>query len=226
MKIVFSIGGSILVPGQIDKDYFQKISKFLRDLAVTNKVAVVAGGGRLARSYIEFARDFNASEAFCDLVGISASQMNAQVLAIAIGDKATIEPPKSFLDARRELDSDKIVVMGGTHPGHSTDAVAALFSEYIDADLLINASNTVGIYDKDPREFADAKLFDEVPASGLVELVSNKSMKAGGYELIDLIAAKIIERSGIRVIFLDGREIDNLRNAVSGRKFQGTIITK
>ena len=49
--------------------------------------------------------------------------------------------------------SNKIVVMGGTEPAHSTDAVGSILAEFIGAELLINATSVDGLYDKDPNKF-------------------------------------------------------------------------
>ena len=40
----------------------------------------------------------------------------------------------------------KIVVMGGTEPAHSTDAVGSLLAEYVNAELLINATSVDGLF--------------------------------------------------------------------------------
>jgi len=74
--------------------------------------------------------------------------------------------------------------MGGTEPGHSTDAVAALLAECVRADLFINASDIDGIYDKDPKKSRDAKRREKMSAEDLLELVKGNAMGAGKYELV------------------------------------------
>ncbi|RLI94399.1 MAG: UMP kinase [Candidatus Altiarchaeales archaeon] len=227
MKIVISVGGSIIygTNKNLDKNYIREISKFINKLQRGgNKIAIVTGGGELAGDYIEIAREFNASEAFCDLIGIDISRMNARILAIAIGDNAVIEPPKDFQKAKEEMDNGRIVVMGGTHPGHSTDGVSALLAEYVNADLLINATDVDGIYDKDPEMFKNAKLYDKISINKLLKMVQEKSINAGEYKLIDMLAVKIIQRSKIKTIFLNGRDIKNMQRAIEGNEFKGTMV--
>jgi uridylate kinase len=209
MKIVISLGGSVMVPNEIDKDYIQKFAKLARELHKKHQLAIVTGGGRTARKYIEPAREFGASEVFCDLIGIGA--------------EANMEPPKDHMDALKALDFGKIAVMGGTEPGHSTDAVAALFAEYMRADLFINVSDIDGVYDKDPKKNKDAKRLEKLSIDGLVDMIKGKSVGAGKYELIDILAVKVIQRSKIKTIFIS-KDPDNMRNAIDGKKFVGTAI--
>jgi len=224
MKIVISLGGSIIVPEEINKEFLAAFGKLARELHKKHELAIVTGGGRTARKYIEPAREFGASEVLCDLIGIEATRLNARLLSAAIGHEANFEPPKDHLDALKVLDFGKIAVMGGTEPGHSTDAVAALFAEYMRADLFINASDVDGIYDKDPRKNKDAKLCEKMSIEDLVDLVKNKSVGAGKYELLDILAAKVIQRSRIKTIFLNGKNLENMKNAIEGKKFIGTTI--
>lgn len=74
--------------------------------------------------------------------------------------------------------------MGGTEPAHSTDAVGSILAEFIEADLLINATSVNGLYDKDPRKYTDAVMFEEITASQMMDLLSNKDIKAGTYEFL------------------------------------------
>ena len=213
-----------MVPEAIDKEFIGKFAALARELHKKHELAIVTGGGKTARKYIESAREFGASEVFCDLIGIEATRLNAMLLSAAIGPEANMEPPKDHLEALKALDSKKIVVMGGTEPGHSTDAVAALLAEYMKADLFINASDVDGVYDKDPKKDRSAKRYDKITAEQLVDMIKTKSVGAGRYELIDIVAVKVIQRSRIKTIFLSGRDLPNMKKAIEGRKFTGTTI--
>jgi uridylate kinase len=225
MKIVISIGGSLLYPkDSIDVEYAKKFANFAKELSKKHQLVLVVGGGKLARKYIEMARKFGASEVFCDLLGIEATRMNARLLSVIIGEKANMEPPKDFVDALKALDFGKIVVMGGTDPGHSTDAVAAIIAEYINANLLINATNVDGVYDKNPNAHKDARLYKKISVKKLIDILKDYSINAGKYELMDIVAAKVIQRSKIKCIFLNGKKLRNLKNAIEGKRFIGTVI--
>ena len=224
MKIVFSIGGSILAPDRVDEDYAGKLSNLLIQLSQGNQVVAVVGGGRPARRAIEKARDKGASWAECDHAGILATRENAKALIQKLEGKSNRRIPESIHEAAESYKGG-ILVMGGTEPGHSTDAVAALLAEWLKADLLVNASNVDAVYDKNPKEHSDAKPYKEIPIKELMGILWNCSMEAGKYPLLDLTSARIIERSRIRTIILDGRDLKNLRNAIEGRPYKGTTVT-
>ena len=93
--------------------------------------------------------------------GIKKTRDNAKKLLDVLGESAFQEIPESIMQAGEQF-GGKIVVMGGTEPGHSTDAVAALVADWVNADILINASNIDFVYDSNPKEKPDAKKIDSM----------------------------------------------------------------
>jgi uridylate kinase len=106
--------------------------------------------------------------------------------------------------------------MGGTVPGHTTDAVAALFAEMIDADLLVYATSVPGVFSADPNQRDDVERYDQLVAGELVDIIASIETAAGSNAPVDLLAAKIIERSGLRAIVLDGTDPARIVEAVTG----------
>jgi len=223
MKVIFSYGGSILAPNKIDEEMMKKTAALLKNISRKHRVAVVVGGGRPAREKIQEAREKGESETYCDHVGILATRQNAGELRDELGETAVDRIPETLHEAAG-LFGDKILVMGGTEPGHSTDAVAALLADWIQADLFINASNIDYVYDKNPKENQDAKPVKKLTPDELIHMVSNMDSNAGGYALIDYTAAKTIKRSGIKTIVLDGTDLENIEKAIEGREYRGTVI--
>ena len=107
----------------------------------------------------------------------------------------------------------------------TADAVSAVLAEYIGAELLINATSTEGVYTSDPKKNRDAKKFDSMTPQQLIEIVMKTEMVAGANSPVDLLAAKIIERSNIKTIVLNGEYPQSIVDAVSG-KHKGTVIEK
>ncbi len=222
MKAVIALGGSVLVPDRVDEKYLKGFSEFALKMSEKNTLAIVVGGGKTARRAIAETRKEGGNEVQCDYAGIEASRYNASVLSQQMG----IEPiiPETLLEAEKVLKTEGIVIMGGTEPGHSTDAVAAMLAELTKADLIIKATDVDGVYDRDPQKHKDAKMLKELSADELSGMVGGMSQDAGKYELFDMLSVKILKRSGIRCAVLDGRDLKNLEQAINGKGFKGTII--
>nr|2IJ9_A Chain A, Uridylate kinase [Archaeoglobus fulgidus DSM 4304]2IJ9_B Chain B, Uridylate kinase [Archaeoglobus fulgidus DSM 4304] len=218
MKVVLSLGGSVL---SNESEKIREFAKTIESVAQQNQVFVVVGGGKLAREYIKSARELGASETFCDYIGIAATRLNAMLLISAIPSAAK-KVPVDFMEAEELSKLYRVVVMGGTFPGHTTDATAALLAEFIKADVFINATNVDGVYSADPKSDTSAVKYDRLSPQQLVEIVSRSSAKAGTNVVIDLLAAKIIERSKIKTYVILGTP-ENIMKAVKGEAV-GTVI--
>ena len=226
MILVYSLGGSILA-GR-DAESLKEYATALKNLAQEHQVFVVVGGGKIAREYIGKARALQAGEAFCDLLGIGATRLNAMLLIAALGRAAAPEPAESYAGALSASAGGRIVVLGGMAPGQTTDAVAALLAEYVGADRLIVATSVDGVYSADPETDPRAVKFDKMTAKDLVSLAMETEMKAGSRSPVDPLAAKIIERSSIFTVVVHGADPKNLKRGAegghSGTEISGTEI--
>lgn len=225
MKIVIAIGGSILLK-EYDYQKFQEYSEILKLLSNEHELFVVVGGGKPARDYINVIRDLNGGEAQCDDIGIEVTRINAKLLLTALGDYAYQRVPHNFQEALEFSASGKIIVMGGTEPAHSTDAVSAILAEYIHADKLINLTSVDGMYNKDPNKYEDAELIKEITASEMMEFISGKDTKAGTYEFFDMTAIQMIKRSSIETVIANGYTPENLTKVINGEDIGTKIINE
>lgn len=203
MKVVISLGGIFFA----DAEKVKRVAAVFDELAQSCSLCVVTGGGGRARDYIALARDLGANEALCDYMGIALTRINAKLLITALHN-AYPEPLLDYKDvavAKVNGDDGRITVMGGVSPGYTTDAVAAILAEYVNADLLLIVTSVDGVYDVDPRTDPTAKKFDRLSPKELVALTMKGELKAGSRIVIDPVAAKIIERSGIKTVVIDGR---------------------
>ena len=211
---------------EYDNKKFQEYSDILKDLSKQHELYVVVGGGKPAREYINIVRDLGAGEAQCDDIGIEITRINAKLMLLALGDAAYQRVPHNFHQALEFSASGKIVVMGGTEPAHSTDAVSAILAEYVQADKLINLTSVDGMYTKDPNKFDDAELVPEITATDLLKFLSGKDMKAGTYEFFDNTAVQMIKRSDLETVIANGFKPENLIKAVNGENVGTKIINK
>ncbi len=224
-KLVLSLGGSVLMPS-LEENRLSAYAEVLRRISREASLLVVVGGGGEARRYIRVARDLGLDEAFGDEIGILVTRLNAALLAGVLGDAAYPAVARSQTEACCYAESGKIVVMGGITPAQTTDAVAAVLAERAGADLLVNATSVDGIYTADPKTDPSAERIDLLTPGELVEIVGSASLCAGSNTVIDLIAAKVLERSGIPMLVLDGRDPRNLLDALLNGTFQGSLVSR
>ncbi|MFW5904023.1 MAG: UMP kinase [Candidatus Saliniplasma sp.] len=225
-EIVISIGGSILLPDDDDVSYIQELAEILKSLKEEYKLYLVVGGGSTARRYIKWGRSLGADEATLDELGISTSKLNARLLIIAMGKDVYPIPADNFDEAISAGNHYSVITMGGTHPGHTTDAVAAMLAERLNSDKLINATSIDGVYTADPKKDKDAKKIPELDYDRLLEIVSKSEGGAGPNVVFDPLAAKIIKRANIETYIVDGRDLGSFENAVRGKQFTGTRIVE
>ncbi len=219
MKVI-ALGGSVLF-GDFDTDTLKKFAEVINQYS--GKLAIVVGGGRVARKYIESARSLGADEVTCDMIGIAVTRINASILAVAV-ENCPVMIPEDFVTAKEILERYGRVIMGGTFPGHTTDAVSALLAEFLKADELLIATSADGVYTKDPRFHRDAEKIEKLTSDELVEIVSVNSTEAGGSSVVDLLASKIIQRSRIRTRIFYGTP-ENLRKALNGEKIGSIVVS-
>lgn len=220
---VLKLGGFAFAP-DLSAEKIRAYSRIMRSFSRKNKLAVVAGGGPLARRYISAARELGASEAVCDQIGIHVSRLNARLLISGLGESAYPEVAGSLEEFARSATSELIVVMGGFQPGQSTNAVAALVAEATRADLFVNATDVDGVYTSDPQKDQHAKRLDEVTIDDLIRILSREGTRAGEYALMDTVALQVIKRSRVPTVVVDGRDQSNLEKALQGKHVGTRII--
>ena len=223
-RVVIKLSGSIFsqdLHNNSIKEYaemFSHISKKVHPI-------VIAGGGKIARLYINLARSLGSDEATLDIMGIEVSRLNARLLIAALDGLAYLQVPTDLENVAMAVQSGKIVVVGGLHPGQSTNATSALIAEKIKASKFLNATDVDGIYDTDPNTNKNAKLFKEVTIEQCLKILQRGSSMAGTYDLMDIVALKVIERSNIATRVLRS-DVSNIKNAIDGKHWIGTEIAQ
>ena len=223
MKAVIKLGG-FAFPSDPEKPLVMEYVKLFSGLVGERHLVVVTGGGEIARQYIKSAREMDVSESMCDHLGILASRLNARLLADGLGEYAFPEIPTTIEELKHYFASGKIVAMGGLTPGHSTNAVAAIAAETVGADMLVNATDVDGVYSSDPAKDEGAKKLEKVTVPELTAILSTVQMKAGSYDLMDPLALRIIARSKLRTVIVNGRNPANVSKALRNERI-GTEIT-
>ena len=223
MRIVVRIGGSV-VANPINIDLMSKYADIIKVVKQQgHEVVVVVGGGALARQFIGFAKELNLDMTAQDEIAISCSRLFAQLFQKKIGEIACNKVAVTLDDAAQCLRDGKVVVMGGLKPGITTDTVAALVAERVEAELLVKGTDQDGVYDKDPRNHPNAIKLDRLSIEDLAKIFDGSVHKAGIHQIIDPEALKVLGRKKLKLVIVNGFKPENLLAAINGEAV-GTVI--
>jgi uridylate kinase len=222
--VVVSLGGSVLIPCDENSRYLASLAVLMRQASSGLRLFLVCGGGKVARYYIGEGRALGASERQLDEMGIMVTRVNARLLQLALGAAAASGTPSSAREAAELGRGGGIVVMGGTEPGHTTDAVAAMVAAEVGAARIVNATSVPAAYTKDPRKHADAVRLSRMTHAELHTLVNKGMHGAGPSDVFDRKGAEIAMRANIPILIVAGRDLEDLGRAVRGEPIEGTYV--
>jgi len=220
MKTVLRIGGSVLgSPPSVEVvDGYSHVIGELNSNGTS--VAVVVGGGEVARDYIKSAKGMGLSPYQQDTVAIHASRLNARLMAMKLGGVSSV--PTSIDGMLQRLARNRVAVMGGLRPGITTDTVAAMVAQRWDADLLVKGSDQRGIYTADPRTNKKARMLDKLTYERMKEILGGDHTP-GIHSIVDPVAVQHLAESRIKLIVLNGADPKNVLKAVRGERI-GTLV--
>jgi uridylate kinase len=225
MRVTICFGGSVIAPEKPNTDLIQEIAKTVSILKSKNyEILIVTGGGGPARMYIEAAKRLGAPNVELDKIGIDVTRLHARMLISALGEIAEPEPMTTVEAAVRAAFKNKVPVMGGTKPGHTTDYVAAMLAKYSGSELLIFFSDVDGVYTADPKRDPKAKKIETMTTKELGKRFATVKAEPGMKTIIDPIAAKLIERSKFKTLVMGAHEIKRLPKILEGAGHSGTTI--
>jgi uridylate kinase len=223
MRLVIRIGGSV-VASPINIDLISKYAEVIKSVREQgNDTAVVLGGGALAREFIRIASNLGLDMVAQDEVAISCSRLFAQLFLKKLGEAACSRVATTLDDAAQCFSEGKIVVMGGLKPGITTDTVAALVAEHLDAELLVKGTDQNGVYDKDPRKHPNASKLDYLSIEDLAIVFEHQEHQAGIHQVIDPEAIKVLKRNRLKLVVVNGFVPENVLAAIKGENV-GTVI--
>jgi uridylate kinase len=223
MRVVLRIGGSV-VASPINVKLIAAYVELLKTLRKQgHEVAAVVGGGQLARDFIATAKNLCLPMQAQDEIAISVSRLFAQLFVEKLGSAGFDRVAVTLDEAAECLAKGKILVMGGLKPGITTDAVATLVAERVDADLLVKGTDQDGVFDKDPRKHKDAMKLDHMFLDDLCKVLELNRHEAGMHQVIDPVAIEVLKRNHMQLIVVNGFKPENVLAAVKGETV-GTVI--
>ena len=218
--IVFSLGGSLIVPDKVDHEYLKKFKEFIQKLTKKYKIIIVTGGGKTAREYMKEISD----EKIKSIIGIAITKLNAKLIAGLFNIKSEI--PDTLRDVKKNIDENNLVVTGalGFQENMTSDGNAAEIAEYLKAKIFVNLTNVNGLYERDPKKYRDSKLISYVDYRSFLEIVKKIKYEAGQHFVLDQASAEIISRSKTETAILNGKNLKNLERFFDKKEFIVTII--
>jgi uridylate kinase len=219
--IVISLGGSLVAPGEVDIGFLKSFKYCLEKYLDKKQFFVLVGGGKTARFYQKAMLEFGAKSQDRDWIGIDATKMNAKVVKQVFNNYSY---PQIFSDPNKKIKTTKPVVVGaGWKPGWSTDYDAVLIAKNHKASTIINLSNVDYVYDKNPNDFSDAKPLKEVDWKTFERIVGDK-WTPGLNMPFDPRASKLAAKLKLKVIMLNGKNLERLEDFLNNKPFIGTVI--
>lgn len=222
--IIISLGGSLIIPEEIDKDFLKDFkSLILSHVAKGKKFVIITGGGKVCRKYQNVAKELSTpSDIDLDWIGIASLKLNAELLRVVFGLHAHEEVISTLA---KLTPSKKPIIIGSAYePGHSTDFDTVEGAISVGAKNIINLSNTDYVYDADPKINPDAKKIEKISWADYRALIPAE-WNPGLNSPFDPIASKMAQEHGLEVVIMNGKPIENLANYLDGKEFLGTTIS-
>ena len=232
-RVLLKLSGQTLagsgLAGYLDPEVLRLVArevKSVRDDGVD--VAIVVGGGNLMRG-VQMAERIGVSRATADQMGMLATVINALALQDAMEREGLETRVQTTVEMRqvaepyirrravRHLEKGRVVIFaaGTGSPYFTTDTAAALRALEIEAEAVLLAKNGVdGVYDKDPRDSADAVRF---PTLEYMEVLNR------GLKVMDATATSLCMDNDLPIVVFDITRAGNLRRAVRGDEI-GTLV--
>ncbi len=222
-KVVISLGGSVIIPDNVDYKYLKKFSKLIKKFSGKNKVVILTGGGNTARKYIKPLVKLKAGDRAYGLIGIAATRMNARLVRRVFD--VSEELPETLNDVKKALRKSNLVICGalGMKIGRTSDSNAAEVASMMKADFFVNITNVDGLFDKNPVIYKNAKFISKISFNDFLKRANKIKYKAGQHFVLDQVAARLIKKCKIKT-FIVGKDLRNLKKVLNGKEFYGTII--
>lgn len=225
--IVVSVGGSLLVPQDIDTAFIKNFrSLVLSKTREGSSFYIVAGGGRLARNYQKAAHEIRGEDTLeqedMDWLGIHSTRLNAHLLRTIFIEEAQariVKNPTSRIRAK-----ESIIIGAGWKPGWSTDYCAVLAAKALGATKLVNLSNIDYVYTADPRKDPTATKIEKITWAEFRKLIPSE-WDPGLSAPFDPVASREAEAANLEVTIINGEKLEEFRNYLDGKPFVGTTIS-
>ena len=223
--VVVSVGGSLIVPDQIDTVFLKSFRELLlRKIEQGLSFYIIAGGGKTARRYQQAAEEVRGGlhPEDIDWLGIHSTRLNAHLMRALFLEEAQARIVKNPTRGIRGTSS--IIVGAGWKPGNSTDYCAVMAAKKLGANRLVNLSNIDYVYTADPKKDPTATKIEKIGWQDFRELIP-KEWDPGLSSPFDPVAAREAEALKLEVAIINGGKLDEFEKYLNNEPFSGTIIS-
>ena len=222
--VVISLGGSLIIPDEVDLAFLQKFKKVILRNRKKYKFIIVCGGGSIARKYISALRKAGLNEEFQSFSGISATRMNARFMSYLFGINPELGIPHTMETLKKYIKRQDVIFCGALEykSRQTSDSTAAELARHFKA-VFINLTNVAGLYNKNPKENKDAKLILRLSWWEFCRMANKNKYEPGQHFVLDQTAAGIIMKSRIPTYIL-GKDLKQLEAVLQDKNFRGTLI--
>lgn len=220
---VISLGGSRIVPDDVDDKFLLNFKKLL-DKHRDKRFVVVCGGGRTARRYMSALRKLGKKTKEQSMEGIAVTRLHAGFMARFFGKIANEEIPMNMRRVFNLLKKNQVVFCGALRwrDKNTSDGTAAKLAGFLGCSF-INLTNVRGLYDKDPKK-KGAKFISRILWKEFLKVTKKIRYKAGQHFVLDIIAAEeILKKRVVTYIVGSLKAVDGILGG--NKKVNGTIIS-
>ena len=219
--IIISLGGSLVVPDDIDLGFLKNFKHTLQKYLGNKRFFIIVGGGKIARVYQKALLEFGGQNKDRDWIGINITRLNADIIKQMFVSNVY---PKTIVDPNIKVKTNKDIIVGaGWKPGWSTDYDAVLIAKNHNVKTIINLTNVDYVYDKNPSQFPDAKPLKEIDWKSFERIVGDK-WNPGLSMPFDPRASKLAAKLKLKVIMINGKNLERLEDFLNNKPFIGTTI--
>jgi len=222
--IILSLGGSLIIPEDINLNYLSKFKKIVLRNTRKYKFIIVCGGGSVARKYISALKEIKINEKLQSLVGISATRINARFMNYFFNLDAEQGIPHTLKLLKKYIKKRDVVFCGALEykPNQTSDSTAAEIAKKFKT-IFINLTNVDGMYNQNPSEHKNAKFIPKISWHEFYNRTNRTKFRPGQHFILDQTAAKIIMNNKIPTYIL-GKNLGEFEKLLRNKKFKGTII--
>ena len=218
---VISLGGSRIVPDDVDDRFLLRFKKLI-DAHRDKRFVVVTGGGSTARKYMSALRKLGKKTKEQSMEGIAVTRLHAGFLARIFG-KGVDDVPRSMKRIKGLLGKNRVVFCGGLRyrSNNTSDGTAAKIAGYLKCPF-INLTNVKGLYSANPKKNKKARFIGKISWKKFYDIARKIKFEAGQHFVLDAAAAKVIKDKKI-VTYIVG-SLGAIDNILKGKKFVGTRV--